>query len=81
MVSTAFHEMVATANEVARSCSQAAESADSGQRQARGDVECLTAVEAVLRILGIKTDRAEAEIRGGVNDLSAPRQGAIGPDE
>ncbi len=35
MVSTAFHEMVATANEVARSCSQAAESADSGQRQAR----------------------------------------------
>ena len=35
MVSTAFHEMVATANEVARSCSQAADSADSGQRQAR----------------------------------------------
>ncbi|OOW00014.1 chemotaxis protein [Pseudomonas sp. MF6396] len=34
MVSTAFHEMVATANEVARSCSQAAESADNGQRQA-----------------------------------------------
>ncbi|MFJ4115143.1 methyl-accepting chemotaxis protein [Pseudomonas psychrophila] len=35
MVSTAFHQMVATANEVARSCSQAAESADNGQRQAR----------------------------------------------
>jgi methyl-accepting chemotaxis protein len=35
MVSTAFHEMVATANEVARSCSQAADAADSGQRQAR----------------------------------------------
>ena len=35
MVSTAFHEMVATANEVARSCSQAADSADNGQRQAR----------------------------------------------
>ncbi|MBV6286951.1 methyl-accepting chemotaxis protein [Pseudomonas aegrilactucae] len=34
MVSTAFHEMVATANEVARSCSQAADSADNGQRQA-----------------------------------------------
>lgn len=35
MVSTAFHEMVATSNEVARSCSQAADSADNGQQQAR----------------------------------------------
>ncbi|WP_442963008.1 methyl-accepting chemotaxis protein [Pseudomonas sp. AL 58] len=35
MVSTAFHEMVATASEVARSCSLAARSADSGQQQAR----------------------------------------------
>lgn len=35
MVSTAFHEMVATANEVARSCSKAAASADNGQLQAR----------------------------------------------
>lgn len=33
MVSTAFHEMAATANEVARSCTLAAESADNGQRQ------------------------------------------------
>ncbi|MBD9655718.1 MULTISPECIES: methyl-accepting chemotaxis protein [unclassified Pseudomonas] len=33
LVSTAFNEMVATANEVARSCSNAASSADSGQRQ------------------------------------------------
>lgn len=33
LVSTAFNEMVATANEVARSCSQAATSADAGQRQ------------------------------------------------
>ncbi|MFK0033672.1 methyl-accepting chemotaxis protein [Pseudomonas monteilii] len=33
LVSTAFHEMVATANEVARSCSDAADSADAGQRQ------------------------------------------------
>ncbi|WP_375378926.1 methyl-accepting chemotaxis protein [Pseudomonas sp. CBS] len=32
MVSTAFNEMVATANEVARSCSQAASSADAGYR-------------------------------------------------
>ena len=48
MVSTAFHEMVATANEVARSCSQAAESADSGQRQAReGQQQIDAAVQSV----------------------------------
>ena len=48
MVSTAFHEMVATANEVARSCSQAAESADSGQRQAReGQQQIDAAVDSV----------------------------------
>ena len=33
LVSTAFNEMVATANEVARCCSEAATSADAGQRQ------------------------------------------------
>ncbi|WP_347928823.1 methyl-accepting chemotaxis protein [Pseudomonas helvetica] len=51
MVSTAFHEMVATANEVARSCSQAAESADSGQRQAReGQQQIDAAVHSVDKL-------------------------------
>ncbi len=51
MVSTAFHEMVATANEVARSCSQAADSADSGQRQAReGQQQIDAAVSSVDRL-------------------------------
>ncbi|MBU6959458.1 methyl-accepting chemotaxis protein [Pseudomonas sp. CVAP len=51
MVSTAFHEMVATANEVARSCSQAAESADSGQRQAReGQQQIDAAVNSVDKL-------------------------------
>lgn len=51
MVSTAFHEMVATANEVARSCSQAAESADSGHLQAReGQLEMDAAVQSVGRL-------------------------------
>ena len=51
MVSTAFHEMVATANEVARSCSQAAQSADSGQQQAReGQEEIDAAVQSVHRL-------------------------------
>ncbi|WP_376739179.1 methyl-accepting chemotaxis protein [Pseudomonas fluorescens] len=48
MVLTAFHEMVATANEVARSCSQAADSADNGQRQAReGQQQIDAAVSSV----------------------------------
>ena len=45
MVSTAFHEMVATSNEVARSCSQAADSADTGQRRVQeghGQIERAT---------------------------------------
>ena len=51
MVSTAFHEMVATANEVARSCNQAAESADSGQRQAReGQQQIDAAVSSVNQL-------------------------------
>ncbi|WP_017904643.1 methyl-accepting chemotaxis protein [Pseudomonas asplenii] len=51
MVSTAFHEMVATSNEVARSCNQAADSADSGQRQAHsGQKQIETAVNKVDRL-------------------------------
>lgn len=51
MVSTAFHEMVATANEVARSCSQAADSADNGQRQAHeGQQQIDAAVSSVDRL-------------------------------
>nr|WP_313050108.1 methyl-accepting chemotaxis protein [Pseudomonas soli] len=51
MVSTAFHEMVATANEVARSCNQAAQSADSGQQQAReGQQQIDAAVQSVDRL-------------------------------
>jgi methyl-accepting chemotaxis protein len=63
MVSTAFHEMVATANEVARSCSQAADSADSGQRQAReGQRQIDDAVNSV--------DQLSAEISRSANDMS-----------
>ncbi|SDS89394.1 methyl-accepting chemotaxis protein [Pseudomonas sp. Z003-0.4C(8344-21)] len=51
MVSTAFHEMVATSNEVARSCSQAADSADNGQRQAHtGQQQIDAAVSNVGRL-------------------------------
>jgi methyl-accepting chemotaxis protein len=62
MVSTAFHEMVATANEVARSCSQAADSADNGQRQAReGQQQIDDAVSSV--------DQLSAEISQSANAM------------
>ncbi|RRV10679.1 methyl-accepting chemotaxis protein [Pseudomonas sp. v388] len=63
MVSTAFHEMVATSNEVARSCSQAADSADSGQQQAReGQRQIDDAVRSV--------DQLSEEIARSAKDMS-----------
>ncbi|NBB11198.1 HAMP domain-containing protein [Pseudomonas sp. SLFW] len=63
MVSTAFHEMVATANEVARSCSQAAASADNGQQQAReGQRQIDDAVTSV--------DQLSAEISRSAHDMT-----------
>lgn len=51
MVSTAFNEMVATANEVARSCSAAANSADDGQRQVHaGQAQIEDATHSVARL-------------------------------
>jgi len=53
MVSTAFNEMVATANEVARSCSEAATSADDGQRQVHtGQTQIVDATDSVSRLSG-----------------------------
>jgi methyl-accepting chemotaxis protein len=63
MVSTAFHEMVATANEVARSCSQAADSADSGQRQAREGQRQID--DAVISV-----DQLSAEISRSAQDMT-----------
>ncbi|RIA35700.1 methyl-accepting chemotaxis sensory transducer with Cache sensor [Ectopseudomonas oleovorans] len=51
MVSTAFHEMVMTANEVARACSEAAGSADAGQRQAHdGQQQIEASASSVTRL-------------------------------
>ncbi|OUM74935.1 chemotaxis protein [Pseudomonas caspiana] len=64
MVSTAFHEMVATANEVARSCSQAAESADNGQRQAReGQRQIDDAVSSVDQLSSELSQSATAMVQ------------------
>lgn len=63
MVSTAFHEMVATSNEVARSCSMAADSADNGQQQAReGQRQIDEAVRSV--------DQLSEEIARSAKDMS-----------
>ncbi len=51
LVSTAFNEMVATANEVARSCSNAESSADAGQRQVNaGQQQIEQATSSVARL-------------------------------
>ena len=51
LVSTAFNEMVATANEVARSCSQAASSADAGYRDVHvGQEHISEATGSVLKL-------------------------------
>ncbi|WP_406643890.1 methyl-accepting chemotaxis protein [Pseudomonas quasicaspiana] len=64
MVSTAFHEMVATANEVARSCSQAADSADNGQRQAReGQRQIDDAVSSVDQLSSELSQSATAMVQ------------------
>lgn len=63
MVSTAFHQMVATSHEVARSCSQAALSADRGQSQAQSGQRHIE--EAVLEVdhLSGEIDRATQSMR------------------
>ncbi|WP_163021132.1 methyl-accepting chemotaxis protein, partial [Pseudomonas viridiflava] len=70
MVSTAFHEMVATSNEVARSCSQAADSADSGQQQAReGQRQIDDAVRSV--------DQLSEEIARSAKDVTQLEKDSI----
>ncbi len=74
MVSTAFHEMVATSNEVARSCSQAADSADTGQRQAHtGQVQIDEAVANVGRLSQEIGQSAEAmqQLEQDSNDIQS----------
>ncbi|QXI30969.1 methyl-accepting chemotaxis protein [Pseudomonas vanderleydeniana] len=74
MVSTAFHEMVATSNEVARSCNQAADSADTGQRQAHsGQKQIETAVSKVDRLsqeIGLSAE-AMQQLAQDSNDIQS----------
>lgn len=54
MVSTAFHEMVATANEVAKSCSTAADAADRGYGEAQDGKASVN--QAVAKVGALNTE-------------------------
>ncbi|MDT4815992.1 Methyl-accepting chemotaxis protein (MCP) signaling domain protein [compost metagenome] len=58
LVSTAFNEMVATANEVAKSCASAANSADVGQEQVLGGQEQIVTAAASVGQLSVSLSQA-----------------------
>lgn len=67
MASTAFHEMVATANEVARSCSTAADAADRGYSEARDGKVSVDRAVADVNALNTEIQRSVA----AMSDLEA----------
>jgi methyl-accepting chemotaxis protein len=73
LVSTAFNEMVATANEVARSCSGAAESAENGHRRvAEGKQQVEVTTDNVNRLGRRLTEssQAMAELEAGSRSIN-----------
>lgn len=73
LVSTAFNEMVATANEVARSCSGAAESAENGHRRvAEGKQQIEVTTDNVNRLGRRLTESSEAmaELEAGSRSIN-----------
>ena len=73
MVSTAFHEMVATANEVARSCRGAAESAENGHRRvAEGKQQIEVTTDNVNRLGRRLTESSQAmvELEAGSRSIN-----------
>ena len=73
LVSTAFNEMVATANEVARSCSTAADSAESGHRRvAEGKQQIELTTENVNRLGSRLTESSQAmvELEAGSRSIN-----------
>jgi methyl-accepting chemotaxis protein len=72
-VTTAFHEMVATANEVALNCTEAASAADDGHKQAEEGHELInkavTAVNSLQHILE-ESNEAMAELTKESNNIT-----------
>ncbi|WP_397459791.1 methyl-accepting chemotaxis protein [Pseudomonas asplenii] len=73
LVSTAFNEMVATANEVARSCSGAASSAEDGHRRVAEGKQQIEASTANVNKLGsslIESSQAMIELEAGSRSIN-----------
>ena len=73
LVSTAFNEMVATANEVARSCSSAADAAENGHRRvAEGKQQIEQTTDNVNRLSHrlSESSRAMVELEQGSRDIN-----------
>ncbi|MGO3974174.1 methyl-accepting chemotaxis protein [Pseudomonas sp. Qb1D1] len=73
LVSTAFNEMVATANEVARSCSSAADSAENGHRRvAEGKQQIEVTTDNVNRLGRRLTESSDAmvELEAGSRSIN-----------
>ncbi|WP_444851804.1 methyl-accepting chemotaxis protein [Pseudomonas sp. Marseille-P9899] len=73
LVSTAFNEMVATANEVARSCSSAADAAENGHRRvAEGKQQIEQTTSNVNRLSNRLTESSQAmvELEQGSRDIN-----------
>lgn len=71
MVSTAFHEMVATANEVAASCNRAAAAAQLGQDQADNGQQVISLMIGQVSSLGAKIRQASECIGDLENDTQS----------
>ncbi|WP_390899628.1 methyl-accepting chemotaxis protein [Pseudomonas rhodesiae] len=73
LVSTAFNEMVATANEVARSCSGAAESAENGHRRVAEGKQQIEATTDNVNRLGRRlseSSQAMVELEAGSRSIN-----------
>jgi len=71
MLSTAFHEMVATANEVATNCNRAAISAQDGENQANKGLSVITLMITQVEHLGQRIRTASDSIGDLANDTKS----------
>ncbi|KUM43043.1 hypothetical protein AR540_04600 [Pseudomonas sp. EpS/L25] len=71
MLSTAFHEMVATANEVAKSCSSAAVAAKEGENQADVGQQVIALMIDQVEVLGARIHAASGSLQGLEQDTQA----------
>jgi methyl-accepting chemotaxis protein len=71
MLSTAFHEMVATANEVAMNCNKAASAAHEGEQQATNGLSVIALMLQQVELLGQRTQSAYNSMGDLSNDTKS----------